>query len=274
MVWCEVFSSSRRHGYDGFMQGNQAVGVLGLADSNLILYNGNEDPNFAYSTETHFTGPLKTAKSLPDGPKEYYEIVMPRKGETGKVFIGGRAANEAQTARTDVKVNTGLLNGSQGGPVVQAQQFCLDGAACYRSNTGLGAGIYVLDSLALTIRTSYELADQVAKRFSKPALLTYIIDNLYIQALYEVDCGAIFNGDVRMRVDGVDFALAAEDMIVQVPQNRCISAIQPIRPQGRVNEGLVEARLGWPFFRNVVLGVHTDQKPGNVHIEGRTPLKT
>ena len=163
----------------------------------------------------------------------------------GKLVIGG-VINDSTIDSTSIIVNVPIDN-STGEPGVEIDGFCLSltNTTCA---TLAGAGRYIIDTFSPIIRLPSEaMPDKVdiPPSFTNQSI-TY--DSATNESMQLLPCDMYFLESVSVVINATSFTFAKEDTVVEVAEGVCVSALQPLR-DGK------EARLGWPFLRNVVLGV-------------------
>ena len=218
---------------------SRSSGVLGLGQP-ASLYQGNTDK----PTPALYSGLLHGLLTLPPGtaPVNVMTVAMPRDSETGFIVIGGTVdptvfgmTNKSATAvdRSHPTNDSHVITVDWLGP--PGIYFITD------PNSNLTGGSYMIDSTTDVIWTTWSAANATGWLFTPPASIDYL-------GYFIVECEAALPLDaiVGITVNGVQFDVAREDLIVRRADGTCASAVQA-RRTGDIG------RLGWPFLKTVVL---------------------
>jgi hypothetical protein len=203
-----------------------------------------------------------------------WTLSMPRNDqEKGVVVIGGFAGGSTVPSNPSEKVN--IL----GVPTVQDAHSTDEHGMAYsvkiygivhRDDTGkqvadsdMTPETYVIDSLSNIIRTTPEIAKQVANSFEPPASQSTVNEPYY------VDCSAKAK-KFGVKIAGNQGAATAffidqKSMTVKLSENKCISAFQPPAADGIY-------RLGWPFLMNNIITFNVSTVPATLNITQKAPL--
>ena len=270
-------------GFDDFAgrEPNQATGVLGFGE-----YSDNIQP-----ITDNMSAPMTWLSYYLQADPPFFSIAMPRGSEVGEVAIGGWSGN--MMSMMDPKSNLLIVESAS----VRATTYKYGASKTnlpytvynkpYAVNTtdfdsnkpfdgvlaiattalGIGQGLYIIASLSPVIRTTSKVADHVAKNFEKPALQNGGKGDF----TYYVDCDAKWDPKLKMglrighglgKSDFQAFDIAAEDMVVKMPNGKCVSAYQPQIPGDF-------QRLGWPFLKSNIVGFALMGSKTQIYIHGR-----
>ena len=270
-------------GFDDFAgrEPNQATGVLGF---------GEYSDNIQQITDD-VSAPMTWLSFYLQAGTPFFSIAMPRGSEVGEVAIGGCSYN--MVSMMDPKSNLLIVepasmrtttnkygaNATNLPYTVYNKPYAVNitdfdsnkpfnGVLAINTTAlGIGQGLYVIDSLSPVIRTTPKVADHVAKNFEKPALQNGGKGDF----TYYVDCDAKWDPKLKMglrighglgQTDYQAFNIAAEDMVVKMPNGKCVSAYQPQIPGDFY-------RLGWPFLKSNIVGFALMGNTTQIYIQGK-----
>ena len=240
------------------------MGMLGFGQVRSALVGAWD--GYTKSSAVH-SSPLMEAISSPGGPIPLWTLAMPRKDEKGVIVIGGYAnTTTIQLMEWDLWIVSTVEYGTCEGPT--ANGYCLrvlglDTLSIGNKTTPItpsdnaSTSDYLLDSLSNVIRTSNTTAKAVADSFD-PAGWADPASGAWF-----VECTAIPSQTFGVRLQGQThqraFLISKQDMVVDLGDNKCISAFQPPDSDGKF-------RLGWPFLKNVVVEFYLADSPTSLDV--------